>query len=387
MRHDRTRLYGAVAGAVLVAGLGGFGLARLMDADAAAAPAEAAQAHHEGPEGAVVMSADQVRASGIVVQAAAAGGLAGEIIAQATVAAAPDGQAVLTARATGAVTRIHRRIGDSVRAGEVLAVVESREAAQLAADRTTAAARANLAHKTLARERRLFEQRVSARQDYEQAEAEAAAANAEVRRARMAAGAAKVTADGGGVTASSPIAGRITAAPVTLGAFVQPETELFRVTDPSRLQIEAAISGADAPRVRPGDRAIVETADGQTLQGRVRAITPALDPETGAATATLDLPAASLQPGQQLRARIVTDAAHGPTTLIVPEEAVQSVDGRDVVFVRTAQGFQARPVTVRQRSAGRAEIVAGLAPGQAIAIRNAFLLKAELGKAEGGDAH
>ena len=59
---------------------------------------------------------------------------------------------------------------------------------------------------------------------------------------------------------------------------------------------------------------------------------------------------------------------------------------RDVVFVRTTTGFQAVPVTVGQRSAGRAEIVSGLKPGQAIAARNAFLLKAELGKGE-GDEH
>jgi cobalt-zinc-cadmium efflux system membrane fusion protein len=67
----------------------------------------------------------------------------------------------------------------------------------------------------------------------------------------------------------------------------------------------------------------------------------------------------------------------------VPDEAVQSVEGRDVVFVRTAKGFEARPVTVGQRSAGRAEIVSGLTAGQSIAARNAFLLKAELGKGEG----
>ena len=56
--------------------------------------------------------------------------------------------------------------------------------------------------------------------------------------------------------------------------------------------------------------------------------------------------------------------------------------GRDVAFVRTPEGFQVRPVTLGARSAGRVEIVSGLAPGQAIAVRNAFLLKAELGKGE-----
>ena len=68
---------------------------------------------------------------------------------------------------------------------------------------------------------------------------------------------------------------------------------------------------------------------------------------------------------------------------MVPEEAVQSLNARDVVFVRTAKGFKATPVTTGQRSAGRIEIVSGLSAGQTIASKNAFLLKAELGKGAG----
>jgi cobalt-zinc-cadmium efflux system membrane fusion protein len=387
MREDKTRLYGAVAAAVIVAGLGGFGIAKLTDGKGAAPAAEAEDEHAEGPHDQVTMTSDAIRAAGLAVQAVSAGGLANEVLTQATVAAAPNGQAILTARAAGAVTRINKRIGDPVRAGETLAVVESREAAQIAAERATAAARADLAQKTLARERRLFEQRVSPRQDFEQAQAEAAAANAEARRARSAAGAAQVTADGRGVLVVSPISGRITAAPASLGAFVQPETELFRIADPGRIQVEAAVSGVDAARVAPGDRAIVETPDGRTLEGRVRSITPSLNQETGAATAVLDVPTAGLQPGQTVRARLVTRGSGGGAAIIVPEEAVQTVESRDVVFVRTATGFQARPVTVGARSAGRAEIVSGLTAGQSVVTRNAFLLKAELGKGEGGDEH
>ncbi len=66
----------------------------------------------------------------------------------------------------------------------------------------------------------------------------------------------------------------------------------------------------------------------------------------------------------------------------MPEEAIQTVEGRDVVFVRTATGFQAAPVIVGQRSGGRAQITSGLRAGQTIATRNAFLLKAALGAGE-----
>lgn len=388
MRQDRTRLYGGVAAvAILAAAVGGFGLAKATGGKPFSPPAAAAEAEHrEGEADAVEMTAEAVRASGILVQAVASGGFAGEVLTQATVTAAPNGEALLTARAAGAVTRIYKRLGDPVRAGETLAVVESREAAQIAAERTVASARATLAQKTLAREQRLFEQRVSARQDFEQAQAEAAAANAEARRAQAAAGAANITSDGRGVVVTSPISGRITAASVSLGAFVQPETELFRVADPRLLQVEAAVSGLDAARIAPGDRAVVETADGRMIEGRVRAITPGLNTETRTATAVLDVPSTGLQPGQSLRARLFPRATGASSAIVVPDEAVQSVEGRDVVFVRTAQGFAARSVTVGQRGSGRAEIVGGLKSGQAIAARNAFLLKAELGKGE-GDEH
>src|SRR3546814_5688414 len=91
--------------------------------------------------------------------------------------------AIVTARAGGAVTQVLKRLGDPVRAGETLAIVQSRDAAQIAADRTAADARSVLAQRTLARERHLYEQKVTARADYEQAQAEAAAAAAEARRA------------------------------------------------------------------------------------------------------------------------------------------------------------------------------------------------------------
>lgn len=56
------------------------------------------------------------------------------------------------------------------------------------------------------------------------------------------------------------------------------------------------------------------------------------------------------------------------------------LEGRDVVFVRTQRGFQAREVATGSRSAGMVMILSGLEPGQQIATDNAFLLKAELEK-------
>src|SRR5204863_8645335 len=137
-----------------------------------------------------------------------------------------------------------------------------------------------------------------------------------------------------------------TSASVSLGAFVQPEAELFRVADPSKIQVEAAINPSDIARLAAGDRAIVELNDGCTVEGRVRAVTPTLSGETRSATALIEVPGGVLQPGLGVRVRLMPSQGTATNAIVVPENAVQSVDGRDAVFVRTPQGFRARFVTL-----------------------------------------
>ena len=386
MMNDK-RFLGGAAAVAIVAALGGFGIARWTASEPAAT--EAASGNTAAPKeekknpDTVAMTAQAVQQAGIAVETINPSGLGAEIVAQATVSASPQGEAIVTARAGGAVTRLMKRLGDPVRAGETLAVVESRDAAQFAADRTAAAAKSTLAQKALAREQYLFRQKVSARVELEQAEAEAASAVAEARRASVAAGAARVTSDGRGVLVSSPISGRVTSENVSLGAFVQPETELMRVADASKIQVEAAVGPTDAQRLSPGDRAIIELPDGRTVEARVRAVTPGLANDTRSATAVLDV-TGSLQPGLAVRVRRLPSGG-GPTSnaVVVPEDAVQTLEGRDIVFVRTARGFKAQTITIGQRSNGRVEILKGLAAGSQVATKNAFLLKAELGKGAG----
>jgi cobalt-zinc-cadmium efflux system membrane fusion protein len=346
------------------------------------------EAQHEeeaAPGDTVPITAQGITASQIKVAPAVAGELDAAIAASATVEATPDAEAVLTARAPGTVTRILKRIGDPVRAGETLALVESRDASQIAADRSAAAARVTLASRQAARERSLVAQGVSARADYETAEASLAVAQADARRASAAAGAVRLAADGRSIAVVSPIAGRITAAPANLGQFVAAETALFRVADPRRLQITASLPPADAPRVRAGDRVELITGDGRTIEGRVRSDTGVVDPETRAATVIITPSGggSTLAPGQLTQARIFASGGATKNGVMVPQDAVQTVGNRTVVFVRTAQGFKARPVQTGQHSAGMTAIVSGLAAGTPIASTNAFLLKAELEKSEG----
>jgi cobalt-zinc-cadmium efflux system membrane fusion protein len=349
---------------------------------AAAAPAE--EAEEEGHvEGQILMEESRAKAAGIVTEALQSGGLGAEILAQGVVASTPEGEAVLTARADGAVVRINRQLGDFVRAGEALAVMESRDAASIAAERSSASAILALARSTYAREKKLFDAKVTARQDLEGAQAALAAAEAEARRSQSAASAAKVSGDGRTLGVVSLISGRVTKADAKLGSYVLAGTELFRVSDPNRIQINASVLAADARRIKPGDTAVIELLGGETVTAVVRSATPSLDPDSKTATIVLTPQGiGGLTPGQGLRARIKPRGGGDSALIALPEEAVQTVEGKEVVFVKTAKGFQSTTVVTGKRGGGRIEIVDGLKPGAVVVTKGAFMLKAELGKGE-----
>ena len=73
--------------------------------------------------------------------------------------------------------------------------------------------------------------------------------------------------------------------------------------------------------------------------------------------------------------------------VLVPRTALQTVEGKQVIFVRTAEGFEKREVVLGRIGVDTAEVIAGLAPGEKIAVSNTFVLKAELGKNDAEHAH
>lgn len=377
-RPSNTTLIVAVCVSALVAGTAGVLIGRTAltpASNAAVGPTAAA-----GPRQ-LTIDNERLEAARIETFKAQAGALAAEVAAPGSVVAAPDAMAVIGARADGAVVRLVKHLGDPVRAGETLALIESRDAGLMAADRTTAGAKAKAAQQAYDREMRLFDAKITARQDLEAAQAELSSAQAEFARANSASAGAHVSADGRSFAVTSPVNGRVTAMSAVLGAYVRAGDELYRVADPRRIEVQVAIPQADAGRVAPGDMALVETATGM-VGAVVRAVTPSLDAQTRAATAVLQFTGpAQVEPGQSVQVRLKTQAA-AAGRFVVPSEAVQSVDGRDVVFIRTPQGFAVRPVTVAARTDASAELIAGVASGETIAGKNAFLLKAELQKGD-----
>lgn len=335
----------------------------------------------ETPEGVITLSEEQISEGGIQL-AAVRSGAAVELVFPATVAASPTASARIDARASGVVRSVGKTLGDYVSRGETVARLESADAASLASQLSAARARVSELSAAYERERRLFEENVTARQDLEAARANLSVTRSELQRAQAAVAAAGVSGDGRSLAVTSPLAGRITAAPIVLGAFVEAGEELYRVVDPNELQIEVALPSAEASRIQPGDEAVLIVSDGREIAARVRSVTPSLDPESRSATAVLSLSRGipGLQPGAFLQARIRPSGEIERNRIAVPEDAIQVVEGRDVVFVRTKTGFQARDVELGTRSAGQVTILSGLQEGGRIAVANAFLLKAELGK-------
>lgn len=359
----------------------GFFAARMT---ASAPPSAAPQAVSAARPDQVTIAPDALAAVGIATETVRPGTLGGEILATATIHSEIRGEAILMAHVPGVVAGINVRVGDQVKAGDTLAVVSGGDAAGIAASRDSANARLAQARALLQREKDLFEKQVTPREELERAQAQFDEADAAARQAGTAAKVSNALADGTGVRIVSPLSGYVVSRTAMLGKFVQAETELFRVSDPTKIDVDAALTPLDAQRVHAGDPAKVRTRSGVTVEAVVHSVTPALNEESHAATAVVDpLPGQTpLMPGDTVTV-IITPVRTGVSGVVVPVEAIQELDGRDVVFVRTGNLFKARPVIVGARSAGRAAVISGLRAGEVVATANAFFIKAEMRKSTG----
>ncbi len=342
---------------------------------------EKGEAGKPADKDAVTLSAQQIADAGIEVGRPSIGGVAGAIELPALVQGDPQSVQVVSATIGGRVVSLTRNLGQSVRRGDPLSIIESREAASLNAEIEAARARAALAQSNLRREQRLFAERVSPEQDLIAARTAATEANIAVRLAQQ-----QLSATGGSggalnrVAIRSPLSGQIIARSATLGQTVAADGELYRVANLSRVTIAASLSPADAGKVKPGTRVEVTSA-GRRQEGRVTFVSPALDETTRLVQviASLDNAGGTWRVGEPVTASILLPSI-GDHSITVPSTAVQSVENKTVVFVRTPSGFKAVPVQAGRRNGDQVVITSGLTGSERIATTNSFTLKAELGK-------
>lgn len=335
-------------------------------------------------EGLVVLTDAQIVAAGIDIVSVSGGG-GGETRLSGRVEPMIDARAAVAAMVGGRVERVFVATGQSVRAGQALAVLVSGDAASLRADADAAQANAVAAQQAHGREERLAEQGVVAWRDAELAHAQALSAEAAARAARARASAAGAPNALGRVNVTSPISGVVTNVQVGTGGFVAQGGVIAEVTNPSRVEIVFNAPPALAAQVRAGSSIRVQGPAGE-FDAQVTGVAAGAGAESGA-TVIRAHPTGSLLPpaGSAVMGAVVTGEAVSGMT--VPSEAVQTVENATVVFVRTTTGFRMTPVLAGRQANGRTEILRGLSATDRVAGANAFLLKAEMAKGEAEHGH
>lgn len=337
----------------------------------------------------VALTPQQIAAAGIELTRPAIGGGTGAIEAAALIDSDPDGMRVVAVPIEGRIIALTRNLGDYVRRGDTLAILESREAASLQADVERARSRLNLARATLNRDRTLNQRGFRPLSQLEISQAAFEQAQTDLRMASQQVAASGL---GGGrlnrIVITAPIAGRVIARRAVLGQVFMSdasETELFRIADTNRLSVTFSLSPADAARVARGSIVQV-SAPGRRSAVRISFVSPALDPNTRLVPviARLDNPGGQWRVGEPASVSVEL-AGRAGGTMRVPTTAVQTVRGRNVVFVRTGTGFRAVPVTLGGQEGGTTIVTAGLTGGEQIAATNSYTLKAELERGGGMD--
>lgn len=385
LNSPRWLIAGAVAAVVVIGG--GYAAFRMTDAPETTEEehAEGEEGHGEegGEEGHVDLTDAQIEAADIEVVAVGRGGGEETHIAG-RVEPMVDARAAVAAYIGGRVERVLVAPGQSVRAGQALVILISGDAASLRAEADAAQAAYVAAEQAHARDEELAEQGVVARREAEVSHAEALSAQASARAARARADAAGSPSASGRVQVVSPISGVITNVQVGPGGFVPQAGIVAEVSNPSRLELIFNAPPSVAAQVRVGSTLRVDGPNGG-FEATVTGVAADTGEESNAtlirarANGTISLPA-----GSAITGAVVTGSSSG---LTVPTEAVQTVEGRTVVFVRTDDGFRAVPVLTGRESGDRIEIVQGLTGTERVAGRNAFLLKAQLGAGSAEHGH
>ena len=296
------------------------------------------------------------------------------------------------ARTDGRVVEVRADLGMRVRRGQALLHLESPQVGQIRAEEREAEALVRIARENFAREQRLEQQGISSRKELLEAEAELRRAEASLQSAEaqlQVLGAGHGT--GGHFDIASPFAGVVVARDVSLGEMATPGDTLFTLADLSEVWIELDIFERDLARVRVGQEVVVTTTAyaSRTFLGRIVYIGDILDPSKRTVRARVEIPNAdgALKPGMFATANIQVGAG-GPALVVVPQDAVQEVEQKQVVFVpgdRMGE-FRAVPVEVGETlDGGRVVIRSGLQSGARIVVAGAFALRSELAKGEIGE--
>ncbi len=393
-------------------------------------------------DGIIRLDPDTISEFGIVVESASLGKLEQTLRLPGEVVFNADRMARVTPTVAGIVQSVDLSVGDRVEAGQVMAVLSSRELAEsrsevvaakarltlandnLAAMERLYASQIELAEATLARDERLLQDKVGterqvliAKQALSQIrvelEIDTLQARQAITQARIALNQARSVLYALGYNAEqvdtidkldathfddyelvSPLSGVITQRHLNLGDVVvlADAHGPFVVADLSSVWVNLTVYQRDLASIRPGQRVTLVSGEGEpTATGSIAFISPAVDEHTRTATAriVIDNPDGHWRPGQFVTGEVTVDHAEVQAP-VIPHSALQTVGEDTVVFISNSEGFEPRVVQVGRSNRTHVEIVSGLTVGEKFVARNAFALKSELNRASlehAGHAH
>jgi cobalt-zinc-cadmium efflux system membrane fusion protein len=362
-------------------------------------------------EGTVSLGEAAQKQAGIVTEAVRRLTRSDRVEAPGTLALDEKRTARLGSMVDGMVIKAYAEVGDRVRSGQVLAEMHSHVVHDAWADyrKAVAVRRRRETEQTFARQneeraKRLLAEKAISQQELRRAEADRAAADeqldmatTEVRRAEEAlehygvTNAEDPTGESGEyIPVRSPLHGGVLEKSVTQGTAVTVGTPLYVVADLTELWAVAEIDETQLPLVKAGrpTELRVSAYPGETFGGRITFVADMVNPKTRRVTVRCQVPNPSQRLKPEMYASITLAAGEPRELLAVPSGAVQEIEGKPLVFVKTAQGsFARRDVTVGPETEGWVEVRAGVKEGEAVATSGSFLLKSELlkGSLAGGE--
>lgn len=354
-----------------------------------------------GEEGVVRLSEEQQKQLGIQVAKVGPGVLANYLELPGEVSINNDRLAHVVPRLSGIVREVRKSVGDAVHQGEILAVIESRELADVQAEYLAAIEKMGLAQAKFAREERLWLKRISAEQDYLDAKQVLAEANIATRTARQKLHALGFSDDYVRKLPSrrdasytryeivAPFNGTVIEKHITMGETLKEDTDAFLVADLSTVWMNFNVYPKDLPQIRQGQEIFIAAIQGAPdVRNTIAYVSPVVKEETRTAMARVILPNpdGNWRSGMFVTARVAIGGGES-VPLILPKTAIQTVEEKPVVFVETPHGFEAKPVVTGRSNETHVEITSGLSSGEACAVNGTFTLKAQLSKGAFGDGH
>lgn len=354
----------------------------------------AAEADHaDEEEGLLKLDAERARAAGVSLAEASPALIAGTLQLPGEIRFNEDRTAHVVPRVAGVAESVAANLGQLVKKGQLLATLTSPAISEQRSELMAAQKRLALARTTYQREKQLWQEKISAEQDYLQAqqalrEAEIASSNAQQKLAAIGAGSGTAGALNR-FELRAPFDGVVVEKHLAVGEAVQDSTAVFTISDLRSVWAEMKVAASDLPFVRVGEKATVHaTAFESRATGVVAYVGALIGQETRTAPAriTLDNPDGIWRPG--LFVNVELTAAGQQAAVAVANAAIQKIDGdKPVVFVPVAGGFKAQAVKLGKADGQSTEVLQGLSTGQRYVKDGAFVLKSELGKATAEHVH